>query len=207
VNRFVSGMVVKIEPPDFETRCAICRQYSQRIMGAAAGGGHVSPLSEDVVRFVAERVRTNVRELEGAMVKLIACAALQHGRLTLSTAQAVLADHIDRCDPIIHIGDIESAVSAYFGVTPAQLHSSRKNHTISLARHFSMYLTRKHTNLSSSEVGRHMGNKNHATVLVACKKLDEMLACDEEIHWQNPHGNKVARTRAILAQLEDNISH
>ncbi|RPJ36111.1 MAG: chromosomal replication initiator protein DnaA [Planctomycetaceae bacterium] len=206
VNRFVSGMVVKIEPPDFETRCAICRQYSQRIVSAAGGGGG-QPLSEDVIRFVAESVRTNVRELEGALVKLTACAALQGARLTLSMAQAVLAEHIERCDPIIHIADIESTVSAYFGVTPAQLHSSKKSHTISLARHFSMYLTRKHTNMSSSEVGRHMGNKNHATVLVACKKVDEMLACDEEVHWQSPHGNKVARTRAIVAQLEDNISH
>ncbi len=206
VNRFVSGMVVKIEPPDFETRCAICRRYSQKVMSAAGGEG-AQPLSEDVVRFVAERVRTNVRELEGALVKLIACAALQKGRLTLSMAQAVLAEHIERCDPIIHVADIESTVSAYFGVTPAQLHSSRKSHTISLARHFSMYLTRKHTNMSSSEVGRHMGNKNHATVLVACKKVDEMFACDEEIHWQGPHGNKVVRTRTILAQLEDTISH
>jgi chromosomal replication initiator protein len=206
VNRFVSGMVVKIEPPDFETRCAICRRYSQKILSATAGG-HAQPLSEDVVRFVAEHVRTNVRELEGALVKLTACAALQDGRLTLAVAQAVLAEHIERCDPIIHVADIESAVSAYFGVTPAQLHSSRKSHTISLARHFSMYLTRKHTNMSSSEVGRHMGNKNHATVLVACKKIDEMFARDEEIHWQSPHGNRVARTRAIVAQLEDNISH
>lgn len=205
VNRFVSGMVVKIEPPDFETRCAICRQYSRRTMTAAAGGGHAQPLSEDVVRFVAERVRTNVRELEGALVKLIACAALQNERITLSMAQAVLAEHIERCDPIIHVADIESVVGAYFGVTPAQLHSSRKNHAISLARHFSMYLTRKHTNMSSCEVGRYMGNKNHATVLVACKKVDGMLACDEEIHWQSPHGNKVARTRAILTQLEDAI--
>jgi chromosomal replication initiator protein len=209
VNRFVSGMVVKIEPPDFETRCGICRQYSQKIMSTVAGGGahgHARPLSEDVIRFVAECVRTNVRELEGAMVKLIACAALQGERLTLSMAQAVLAEHIERCDPIIHVADIESAVGAYFGVTPAQLHSSKKSHTISLARHFSMYLTRKHTNMSSSEVGRHMGNKNHATVLVACKKVDEMFTCDEEVHWQSPHGNKVARTRAILSQLEDNIS-
>jgi hypothetical protein len=61
--------------------------------------------------------------------------------------------------------------------------------------------------MSSSEIGRYMGNKNHATVLVACKKVDEMLVCDEEIHWQSPHGNKVARTRTILAQLEDNTSH
>jgi len=152
-------------------------------------------------------VRTNVRELEGALVKLTAYAALQRERLTLAMAQAVLAEHIERCDPIVHICDIESAVGAYFGVTPALLHSARKGHTISLARHFGMYLIRKHTNMSSSEIGRYMGNKNHATVLVACKKVEEMLACDEEIHWQSPHGNKVARTRAIVAQLEDNVSH
>jgi chromosomal replication initiator protein len=208
VNRFISGMVVKVEPPDFETRCAICRRYSCKIMSTSSGRpGCDPPLSEDIVRFVAERVRTNVRELEGTLVKLIAYASLQEERLTLSVAQAVLAEHIERCDPIIHVADIESAVGAYFGVTPAQLHSSKKCHTISLARHFSMYLTRKHTNMSSSEIGRHMGNKNHATVLVACKKVDEMIAQDQEIHWQSPHGNKVTRTRAIVAQLEDNISH
>jgi chromosomal replication initiator protein len=204
VNRFVSGMVVKIEPPDFETRCAICRQYSHKMAGAGAGGQ--PPLPEEVVRFVAECVRTNVRELEGALVKLTAYAALQGERLTLVMAQAVLAEHIERCDPIVHVSDIESAVGAYFGVTPALLHSAKKSHTISLARHFGMYLIRKHTNMSSSEIGRYMGNKNHATVLVACKKLDEMLACDEEIHWQSPHGNRVAGTRTILAQLEDNVS-
>ncbi len=60
--------------------------------------------------------------------------------------------------------------------------------------------------MSSSEVGRYMGNKNHATVLVACNKVEEMLRCDEEINWQAPHGNKLAKARTILAQLEDSIS-
>jgi len=207
VNRFVSGMVVKIEPPDFETRCAICRQFSHKMAGSVGESGRTSPLPEEVVRFVAERVRTNVRELEGALVKLAAYAALQGERLTLAMAQAVLAEHIERCDPIVHVCDIESTVGAYFGVTPAMLHSAKKSHTISLARHFGMYLIRKHTNMSSSEVGRYMGNKNHATVLVACKKVDEMLACNEEIHWQSPHGNKVAKIRTILTQLEDAVSH
>jgi chromosomal replication initiator protein len=209
VNRFVSGMVVKIEPPDFETRCEICRQYSRRMTTAAAGSPQEKArqqLSEGVIRFVAERVRTNVRELEGAVVKLIAYTALQEERLSLQMAEAVLAEHIGRCDPMVHVCDIESAVGAYFGVTPAQLHSSKKSRTISLARHFSMYLTRKHTNMSSSEVGRYMGNKNHATVLVACRNVEEMLACDAEINWQGPHGNKVARARTILTQLEDGIS-
>ncbi len=209
VNRFVSGMVVKIETPDFHTRCEICRQFSRRTMGTTLGGDErkrVGEMPESVVRYIAERVRTNVRELEGALLKLIAYCALQNEKLSLAMAETVLADHIERCDPIVHVTDIEAAVGAYFNVTPASLHSSRKGRTISLARHFSMYLTRKHTNMSSSEVGRHMGNKNHATVLVACKKVEDLLARDAEINWEGPNGNKVAKARSILAALENNIT-
>jgi chromosomal replication initiator protein len=208
VNRFVSGMVVKIEPPDFQTRCEICRQYARRTMNgrhrAAHAGGPMMP--ENVVRFVAERVRSNVRELEGALVKLLAYAALQNEKLTLAMAEAVLAEHIERCDPMVHVSDIESAVGAYFGVTPAQLHSAKKGRTVSLARHFSMYLTRKHTNMSSSEVGRYMGNKNHATVLVACKKIEALLARDADVNWRGPNGNKVAKAKTVVANLEDSIT-
>ena len=196
VNRFVSGMVVKIDAPDLQTRCDICRQFAQRMMNTSLGGSgpkRMAAMPESVIRFVAERVRTNVRELEGAVLKLIAYATLQDEQLSLPMAEAVLAEHIERCDPMVHVTDIEAAVGAYFGVTPANLHSAKKGRTVSLARHFSMYLTRKHTNMSSSEVGRYMGNKNHATVLVACKKIEEMLQRDAEVHWEGPHGNKVAK--------------
>jgi chromosomal replication initiator protein len=209
VNRFVSGMVVKIETPDLQTRCEICRQFARRMLTASLGGPDTKrpgAMPENVIRFVAERVRTNVRELEGAVLKLIAYATLQNEQLSVAMAQAVLAEHIERCDPMVHVTDIEAAVGAYFGVTPAQLHSARKGRTVSLARHFSMYLTRQHTNMSSSEVGRHMGNKNHATVLVACKKVEEMLRRDVEVHWEGPAGNKVAKAKAILAHLEDGIT-
>ncbi len=208
VNRFVSGMVVKIEPPDFHTRCEICRQFSRRMMSAPLGGDEpkqAGEMPESVIRYVAERVRTNVRELEGAVLKLIAFSALQNEKLSLPMAETVLAEHIERCDPIVHVTDIEAAVGSFFNVTPASLHSSKKGRTVSLARHFSMYLTRKHTTMSSSEVGRYMGNKNHATVLVACKKVDELLARDADVNWEGPNGNKVAKARTILAQLEDNV--
>jgi len=209
VNRFVSGMVVKIEPPDFETRCEICRQFAQRIMTTALGeekSAQAGQMSENVVRFVAEQMRTNVRELEGALLKLVAYAALQNEKITLPVAQTVLAEHIERCDPIVHVSDIETTVAAYFGTTPSTIHSAKKDRTVALARHFSMYLTRKHTNMSSSEVGRVMGNKNHATVLVACKKIEGLLERDEEINWQGPHGNKVVRAKAIVMHLEDTIA-
>jgi chromosomal replication initiator protein len=209
VNRFVSGMVVKIDAPDLPTRCEICRQFARRMMNAPLGGPEHQrrgEMPDEVIRFVAERVRTNVRELEGAVLKLIAYATLQDEQLSLAMAEAILAEHLERCDPMVHVTDIEAAVGAYFGVTAANLHSPRKGRTISLARHFSMYLTRKHTNMSSAEVGRYMGNKNHATVLVACKKIEEMLRRDVDVHWEGPHGNKVAKAQAILAHLEDGIT-
>ncbi|MBN1795124.1 MAG: hypothetical protein JW804_00465, partial [Sedimentisphaerales bacterium] len=115
-------------------------------------------------------------------------------------------EHLSRTDPIVHISDIESAVATFFGLTPADIHSSKKDRTISTARHFSMYLARKHTNMSSPEVGRFMGNKNHATVLLACKKVEDLLKRNAEVRWTSPAGNKISKARTILARLQDSIS-
>ncbi len=219
VNRFVSGMVVKIDNPDFQTRCQICRQYARQLMldncklkmeGSRFAGRHKTgtqtAIPESVIRYIAESLRTNVRELEGALLKLIAYSALQNEKISLSMAKTILAEHLARTDPIVHISDIESAVTTYFGLTPANIHSSKKNRTVALARHFSMYLTRKHTKMSSSEVGRFMGNKNHATVLLACKKIENLLQRDAELYWLGPAGNKVSKARTVLAHLEESIS-
>ncbi len=197
VSRFVSGMVVKIDTPDFRTRCQICKQYAQTMRK------HVS---ESVIEYIAENLRTNVRELEGALLKLIAYGELQNQKINLCMAKEILAEHLERCDPIVHMSDIESAVATYFGITPANIHSSKKDRTISLARHFSMYLARKHTRMSSSEIGRCMGNKNHATVLLACKNIEEQIRQNAELHWNSPAGNKVSKARTVLARLEEGIS-
>jgi chromosomal replication initiator protein len=197
VNRFVSGMVVKIETPDFQTRCQICRQYAANMR---------KQIPESVIRYVAENLRTNVRELEGALLKLIAFASLQNQQPTLAVAREVLAEHLARTDPIVHISEIESAVATYFGTTPANIHSSKKDRTVALARHFSMYLARKHTRMSSSEIGRFMGNKNHATVLLACRKVEDLIKQDAELYWQGLTGNKVSKAKAVLASLEESIS-
>jgi chromosomal replication initiator protein len=211
VNRFVSGMVVKIDTPDLETRCRICRQYALNIhrtgsRTANSAAKEHGPVPESVIRYIAENMRTNVRELEGALLKLIAYTALKHERITTSLAKAVLSEHLERCDPIVHVSDIESAVATFFGITPTSIHSARKNRTVAMARHFSMYLTRKHTNMSSSEIGRVMGNKNHATVLLACKKIESMLQKNCDLHWNAPSGNKISKAKAILARIEKDIS-
>jgi len=210
VNRFVSGMVVKIESPDLETRCEICRQYAMNIRKADSRTDHAKAaptlVPESVIRYIAENMRTNVRELEGALLKLIAFTALKNEKITPSMAKAVLVEHLERCDPIVHVSDIESAVATYFGITPTSIHSSKKNRTVALARHLSMYLTRKHTKMSSSEIGRVMGNKNHATVLLACKKIEALIQQNAELRWNGPGGNKISKAKAILAQLEKDIS-
>jgi chromosomal replication initiator protein len=162
-------------------------------------------ISESVIKYIAENLRTNVRELEGALLKLIAFAALQNQNITLAMAKAVLAEHLARTDPIVHISDIESAVATYFGITPANIHSSKKDRTVALARHFSMYLTRKHTKMSSPEIGRFMGDKNHATVLLACKKMEDLISRNADLHWLSSTGNKVAKARTVFDQLEASI--
>jgi chromosomal replication initiator protein len=197
VSRFVSGMVVKIDTPDFQTRCKICRQYTQNMR---------KDIPDNVIEYIADNLRTNVRELEGALLKLIAYSELQNQKIGLCMAREVLAEHLERCDPIVHISDIESAVATFFGITPANIHSSKKDRTISLARHFSMYLARKHTRMSSSEIGRCMGNKNHATVLLACKNVEEQIRRNAELHWHGPLGNKVSKAKTVLVRLEESIS-
>lgn len=197
VNRFVSGMVVKIKNPDYQTRCAICKQYAARMK---------KHLPESVIHYTAEHIRSNVRELEGALLKLIAFSSLQNRRITIHMAKDLLSEHLARTDPIVHVSDIESAVSAFFGITTAGLHSSKKNRTITLARHFSMYLARKHTKMSSPEIGRCMGKKNHATVLLACKRIEDNLKRNVQLNWLSSAGNKVSKARTILSKLEKAIA-
>ena len=197
VNRFVSGMVVKIEPPDIKTRCRIICQK------AAAMN---KQLDDKVVTYIAENIRSNIRELEGAILKLIAYSSLCNEKISPEMARKVLAEHISRTDPIVHISDIESAVTTYFGITPAEVHSSRKDRTVSLARSFSMYLARKYTDMSFPEIGRLMGNKNHATVILACRKIEDALKNNSMVNWQSSNGNKVAKAQDILDQLGQTIA-
>jgi len=197
VNRFVSGMVVKIDTPDFATRYKICQQYAASMN---------KPIPENVIRYISEHLQTNVRELEGALLKIIAYSSLQNDKINLSMAKEILAEHLARTDPIVHVSDIESAVATYFGITPANLHSSKKNRTISMARHFSMYLARKHTKMSTPEIGRCMGNKNHATVLLACRKIEDNIKRNAELYWQGPSGNRISKTKKILEDLEGSLS-
>jgi chromosomal replication initiator protein len=197
VSRFVSGMVVKIEPPDFKTRCKIICQKVAAMN---------KQLPEKVVAYIAENIRSNIRELEGAILKLIAYSSLCNEKISPEIARQVLAEHISRTDPIVHISDIEAAATTFFGITPADVHSSKKDRTVSLARSYSMYLARKYTDMSFPEIGRLMGNKNHATVILACRKIEGLVKNNTQVNWQSPNGNRVAKAQDILTQLEETVA-
>jgi chromosomal replication initiator protein len=197
VSRFVSGMVVKIESPEYQTRLEICRRIAAKMK---------KTIGEDVLQYVAEHVRSNVRELEGAILKLVAYAALGGQRPDVDMARRILDDHITRTDPLVHVSDIEGSVAAFFGVSPGDVHSSKKDRTVVAARSFCMYLVRNSTRMSFPEIGKFMGGKNHATVLMACKKVEELLGRNAEVKWDSPAGNRVARAKTILAQIQDALA-
>ena len=198
VNRFVSGMVVKMEPPDFNTRCNILRQRAGEID---------KEVPAPVVEYIADNICANIRELEGALLKVVAYASLSRSPIKLSIAREALEDHITRTDPIVRLSDIEAAVTTFFGITPADVHSSRKTRTISLARSVAMYLARKHTSMSFPEIGRFMGNKNHATVILACRKINDLLQnTPRPVIWQTVAGRREMEISFLVNKLEASIS-
>jgi chromosomal replication initiator protein len=196
VDRFVSGMVVKVSSPDYKIRCGICRQYAKTLK---------KNVPEKVIEFIAENIQTNARQLEGAMLKLSAFSSLNDSKITLSMTREILQGHLSRTDPIVHVSDIESITSEYFGTTIAKLHSPKKDKTVSLARHFSMYLARRYTNMSFPELGRCMG-KNHATVIQGCRKVEDYLKNNTQINWKSLGANRCVRSQTLLKELEKTIA-
>ena len=196
VSRFISGMVVKIDPPDHATRVKILRRRAAT-MSAAVG--------EEVLDYIAMHIRGNVRELEGALVKLSALAGLAHQPVTLAMATEALAEHLARTDSALTLGDIEMIVAAYFGITPADIHSSRRTRTVSLARTVAMTLARRHTQMSYPEIARFMG-KNHSSVILAVQRLEKLLAEDAAVSWMTPTGKSSCRARQLVQTIQEQLS-
>lgn len=196
ITRLMSGMVVRIERPDFETRCDILRRRASRTH-------QVVP--EAVIHYIADKIQANVRELEGCLVKLLAFASLMKSPITLETARQALEDHLKQTGRLLTVSDIEQSAATFFGITPADLHTSRKSRTIALARNVAMFLARKHTDLSFPEIGRMMGNKNHTTVLLACRRIGQLLHDDAEVSWPSVTGQQVRKMASILKSQEEQL--
>ncbi len=195
ISRFLSGMVVRIDPPDRDTRVRILQRLAGRMKTSAP---------QDVLDYIALHIHGSVRELEGALVKLAALADLAGEPITLDLARRVLADHLVRTDSAVTLGEIETAVSAFFGITPADIHSSRRTQTVSLARAVAMFLTRRHTRMSYPEIGRFTG-KNHSSVVLAVQRVEKMLDENRTCRWMTPAGPKNMPAKKLIDMLADQI--
>lgn len=161
-TRFVAGMVVKVEAPDPATRRAI--------LSAKALARGVE-LPEAVLAYIAEHLRGSVRELEGALHSLIAHAMLVGKRIDLNLARTALRDTIRHTATALALKDVEQAVCLTFSMTPDALRSDNRARSVSHPRMLAMFLARKHTPASYSEIGRYFGGRNHSTVISAEKKV------------------------------------
>lgn len=167
LSRFSWGLVTDIQPPDMETRLAILKKRT-----AVEQIG----LPEDVLEFVALRVTSNIRELEGALVRLLAYASLARKDITLEVAQTVLKDTLSNGSaPSVTIEQIKQEVAQEFGVPLEVLVAKRKTQEVALARQVAMYLARTLTSSSLKTVGEKFGGRDHSTVLHACNVVAEQL--------------------------------
>ena len=172
-SRFEWGLIADIQPPDLETKVAILQKKSE---------SEQVQLPTDVALFVASNVRTNVRELEGALVRLIAWCQLNRMEITLASTQQCLKQFIDMQVRKISIEAIQRAVSENFGMRVADLKQKNNSRNVVVPRQIAMYLAKQMTEASLPEIGRQFGNKHHTTVMHSISKIDELRRTDKDLH-------------------------
>ena len=172
-SRFGWGLTVSIEPPELETRVAILR------MKASLSAAEVP---NDVAFFIAQRIRANVRELEGALRRVIANSHFTGRPITLELAKEALKDLLALQDKLVTIENIQKTVAQYYKIRVADLVSKRRTRSIARPRQLAMALAKELTNHSLPEIGDAFGGRDHTTVLHACRKITELKENDVSIH-------------------------
>lgn len=171
-TRFLSGMVCRLELPDLETRERIAASKALQMN---------ADLGPEVIRHVASKFTTSVRELEGALHCLQVYRRMTGRPVGTTAARSVLADLERDCLRVVRMADIERAVCELFGLQADDLKSSRRSRSVSEPRMLAMYLARRHTRAAYSEIGAYFGGRNHATVISADRRVAEWLSRDAEL--------------------------
>ncbi len=167
-NRFEWGLITDVQPPDVETRIAILRKK-------AAMDRLTAP--PDVLEFIATKIQTNIRELEGALIRVTAFANLNRQEVDMTLAEIVLKDLIpEGGEPEITAGLIIAQTAAYFGLSIDELTGPSRGRHLVMARQIAMYLCRELTDLSLPKIGAQFGNRDHTTVMYAERKINQLLA-------------------------------
>ena len=175
-SRFEWGLITDVQAPDLETRIAILRKKAQ---------SERLQVPDEVLEYIATKVSSNIRELEGALIRVSAFASLNRSNLDISLAQTVLRDIVDQDDAnVISPTDIISATAQYFRLTVDDLYGSSRSQSVATARQIAMYLCRERTSLSLPKIGQLFGNRDHTTVMYAYKKISELMKERRSIYNQ-----------------------
>jgi len=195
ISRFQWGMVADIGLPDFEHRVAILKQKAQVDRLELT-------IPDDVIHFIAEHVRSNVRELEGSIIKLLAYASLKHKDITVEVAREALRDKlraIEGLEPegtgILSVQSIQQAVAKEWGVTVEGLRSKTRTKTLTTPRQIAMYLTRELLATQLVEIGNAFGGRDHSTVIHSIEKVQESISKDTQLKV------RINRLRGMLESL------
>ena len=183
-SRFEWGLIADLQPPDLETRIAILRKKSED-EGIAIG--------DEVIQLVAENLKSNIRELEGALIRLGAYATLTGKIITTEMAKTILRDLLGHKRKFITLEDIQEVVANRFNLKISDLKSKRRTKTLVYPRQIAMFLSRELTASSFPEIGREFGGKDHTTIIHACRQIEKALDNDTAL-------------RTTLESLKDEIS-
>jgi chromosomal replication initiator protein len=173
VSRFEWGLVTDLQAPDLETRLAILRKKGQ-IMGVE--------LPEDIINFLAQRIRTNIRRLEGALVRVASYALLTGRKMSVEIAENLLRDVLhEEGRYTISIETIQRRVAEHFDIRLADMASKRRPENIAFPRQIAMYLARQMTDSSLNTIGEAFGGRDHGTVLHACRLVKDRMQVDPHV--------------------------
>jgi chromosomal replication initiator protein len=172
ISRFGCGLTVPIDPPELETRVAILHNKAR---------SKAVDLPEDVAFFIARQVRSNVRDLEGALHRVVARAGFYSCPIDLDVTKDALRDLLVFQEKQVTIQNIQKTVAEYYNMRVADLHSKKRNRHITRPRQMAMALAKDLTNMSLPEIGDAFGGRDHTTVIHACRKVEELRQSEAKI--------------------------
>lgn len=182
VSRFHWGLVVDVQKPDYETRMAILQKKIQRFQLA---------IPQDVLSYIAEKITSNIRELEGALLRVVAHATLIDEQITLNLTKKILHDMIREDKARINIPHILEKTAEFFNLSVADLKSKSRKKSVVLPRQIAIYLIRKYTDASLNDIGNSLGGRDHTTILHAIQRVER---------------EREGRLRGVVDKLEEKIS-
>jgi len=172
-SRFEWGLIADIQSPDLETKVAILKRKAE---------AEAVPLPDTVALYIAGRIKSNIRELEGSLIRLIAYASLTGREISLELTQEVLKNVIEQDEKAVTIESIQKFVSEYYQLKLVELKSKNNSKSIALPRQIAMYMCKTLTHASLPEIGRSFGGKHHSTVIHSIKKVDELRKRDRDFN-------------------------